>query len=69
LNLTGIIFAVQFTALLLIGAYADYGKWRPWVLVGFTGMLYLCQFALTALNKPEQWWGAQVCYVAGIIGE
>ena len=34
LDLTGIIFAVQFVALLIIGAYADYGKWRPWVLVG-----------------------------------
>lgn len=32
-------------------------------------MLYLCQFAIATLNKPGQWVGAQVCYVAGIIGE
>lgn len=35
---------------------------------GFTAMLYLCQFAISAMNKPGQWWGAQVCYVAGIVG-
>jgi hypothetical protein len=34
LNLTGIIFAIQFVTLLFIGAYADYGKWRPWVMIG-----------------------------------
>jgi hypothetical protein len=69
LNLTGIIFAVQFVALLILGAYGDYGKWRPWILISFTAMLYLCQFAISAINKPTQWWGAQVCYVAGIVGE
>jgi MFS-type transporter involved in bile tolerance (Atg22 family) len=68
LNLTGIIFAVQFVALLILGAYGDYGKWRPWILISFTAMLYLCQFAISAINKPTQWWGAQVCYVAGIVG-
>jgi hypothetical protein len=30
-------------------------------------MLYLCQFAISVINKPEQWWGAQCCYVAGIV--
>jgi hypothetical protein len=34
LNLAGIIFAIQFVTLLFIGAYADYGKWRPWVMIG-----------------------------------
>ena len=34
LNLTGIIFAIQFVTLLFIGAYSDYGKWRPWVMIG-----------------------------------
>lgn len=36
--------------------------------LGFTGMLYICQFAIATLNKPSQWFGAQVCYVAGITG-
>jgi len=38
-------------------------------LISFTAMLYLCQFAISAINKPTQWWGAQVCYVAGIVGQ
>ena len=33
LNLNGIQFAVQFIALLFIGPYADYGTWRPWLLI------------------------------------
>jgi hypothetical protein len=34
LNLTGIIFAIQFVSLLFIGAYADFGNWRPYLLIG-----------------------------------
>jgi hypothetical protein len=34
LNLTGIIFAIQFVTLLCIGAYADFGNWRPFLLIG-----------------------------------
>lgn len=34
LNIAGIIFAIQFVTLLMVGAYADYGKWRPWVMIG-----------------------------------
>jgi hypothetical protein len=29
-------------------------------------LLYCCQFSISALNKPEQWIGAQVCYVVGV---
>jgi hypothetical protein len=43
LNLTGIIFAIQFVTLLFIGAYADYGKWRPWVMIGECPGLQICQ--------------------------
>lgn len=84
LNLSGIIFAIQFVTLLMVGAYADYGKWRPWVMigecggrvcrstntkwVGFMGICYCCQFSISALNKPSQWPGAQVCYVVGVYG-
>lgn len=34
LDLNGILFAVQLACLLLIGPYADYGNWRPWLLIG-----------------------------------
>jgi len=33
LDITGILFAAQLVALLTIGPYADYGHWRPWIMI------------------------------------
>ena len=33
LDLTGILFACQLFVLLMIGPYADYGNWRPWIMI------------------------------------
>ncbi|KAM3508636.1 hypothetical protein MY11210_006638 [Beauveria gryllotalpidicola] len=33
LDITGILFAAQLVTLLTIGPYADYGNWRPWVMI------------------------------------
>ncbi|ORY27919.1 putative autophagy protein [Naematelia encephala] len=65
LDLTGIIFAIQLVSLLFLGAYADFGNWRPFLLIGFTALLYICQFAMCGLAAPGQWQGAQACYVLG----
>ena len=34
LDLSGILFAVQIVVMFVIGPYADYGNWRPWILIG-----------------------------------
>ena len=41
LDMNGILFAVQLVILLVIGPYADYGKWRPWVLIGKRSLEFL----------------------------
>jgi len=33
LDFTGILFACQLVILLIIGPFADYGNWRPWILI------------------------------------
>lgn len=33
LDVTGILFAAQLVLLLTIGPYADYGTWRPWIMI------------------------------------
>lgn len=33
LDVTGIMFAAQLVMLLTIGPYADYGNWRPWIMI------------------------------------
>jgi hypothetical protein len=85
LDVTGILFAAQLVLLLTIGPYADYGNWRPWIMISkfrltpaqfnayekiysmliiilFTVgqcVLYICQFAMCGISKPEQWQAAQ----------
>jgi hypothetical protein len=53
LNLTGIIFAIQFVTLLFIGAYADYGKWRPWVMIGEYSALQICQHLIERFHRSS----------------
>lgn len=36
LDANGILFACQLAVLLIIGPYADYGTWRPWLLITWT---------------------------------
>lgn len=33
LDVTGILFAAQLVTLLTVGPYADYGNWRPWIMI------------------------------------
>lgn len=34
LNVTGVLFASQLATLMFLGPYADYGNWRPWIMIG-----------------------------------
>ena len=44
LNVTGILFASQLTLLLMLGPYADYGNWRPWIMITFQTILCTSPF-------------------------
>ncbi|TQV97545.1 hypothetical protein V2A60_006704 [Cordyceps javanica] len=65
LDITGILFAAQLVTLLTIGPYADYGNWRPWIMIIAQSVLYVCQFAMCGINQPGQWQAAQALYVVG----
>ncbi|KAJ6787529.1 hypothetical protein PWT90_02784 [Aphanocladium album] len=65
LDITGILFAAQLVTLLTVGPYADYGNWRPWIMIIAQSILYICQFAMCGINKPGQWQAAQALYVVG----
>ncbi|ORX36209.1 autophagy protein [Kockovaella imperatae] len=67
LDVTGILFAVQLVVLMTLGPYADYGNWRPWIMIFFQLVLEACQFAMCGLSKPGQWQVAQALYVLGSI--
>lgn len=65
LDITGILFAAQLVTLMTIGPYADYGNWRPWIMIFWQIILYICQFAMCGISEPSQWQTAQALYVVG----
>ncbi|KAL1411607.1 hypothetical protein Q8F55_002571 [Vanrija albida] len=67
LDITGIMFAAQLFTLLTVGPYADYGNWRPWIMIVAQSILYICQFAMCGMSKPSQWQAANALYVLGSI--
>lgn len=67
LDLNGILFACQLVVLLFIGPYADYGTWRPYLLIFWTVVGIACSFAFFGLTKPDDWAIASGFYVAGYL--
>lgn len=80
LDLNGILFAVQLVCLLVIGPYADYGHWRPGLLICerirvpsdtrlirevFTVILWGMTLGVTGLTGPNQWQAANALFVLG----
>jgi MFS-type transporter involved in bile tolerance (Atg22 family) len=68
LDVNGIQFAVQLILLLTIGPYADYGSWRPWIMIVFQIIVYICTFTMCGISRPDQWEAALTLYTLGNIG-
>ncbi|KAI0255030.1 MFS general substrate transporter [Lactifluus subvellereus] len=51
----GISFAFQTVLLLVIGAWADYGTWRPNITIVFTLLGVGVSFAWLGVEDPSQW--------------
>ncbi|KAH9988977.1 autophagy-related protein 22-like protein [Russula vinacea] len=58
----GICFAIQAVMLLMIGAWADYGTWRPNILIFFTILSVGSSFAWLGIQEPSQWPGGVCCF-------
>ncbi|ORX40335.1 putative autophagy protein [Kockovaella imperatae] len=65
LDISGIMFAVQAVFLLIIGPFADYGNWRPFILTGAQIVLWIMQFALVGIKEPKDWQIANGIYLVG----
>ncbi|KAF9048575.1 autophagy-related protein 22-like protein [Panaeolus papilionaceus] len=61
----GISFAIQAVLLIIIGAWADYGTWRPQITVLFTVMAVAVSFAWLGVEDPSKWQAATALYVLG----
>ncbi|GAW00214.1 MFS general substrate transporter [Lentinula edodes] len=63
----GISFAIQAALLLLIGAWADYGRWRPNITIFFTILAVAVSFAWLGVDDPSQWRAGTALYILGLI--
>ncbi|KAG0706740.1 MFS general substrate transporter [Suillus ampliporus] len=63
----GIGFAIQAVLLLLIGAWADYGTWRPNITIVFTVAAVAMSFAWLGVEDPSQWQAGVALYILGLI--
>ncbi|KAJ7168533.1 MFS general substrate transporter [Mycena filopes] len=63
----GISFAIQAALLLLIGAWADYGKSRPNITIFFTVLAVAVSFAWLGVEDPAQWRSGVALYILGLI--
>ncbi|KAF7973915.1 hypothetical protein HWV62_13964 [Athelia sp. TMB] len=67
LTTNGISFAIQAVLLLFIGAWADYGSWRPNITIFFTLLAVAVSFAWLGVENPSQWRAGVVLYILGLI--
>ncbi|KAG7089392.1 hypothetical protein E1B28_011080 [Marasmius oreades] len=63
----GISFAVQAALLLFIGAWADYGRWRPNITIFFTFLAVGVAFAWLGVADPSRWRAGVALYILGLI--
>ncbi|KAE8260355.1 hypothetical protein A4X13_0g393 [Tilletia indica] len=59
----GIGFAIQVVLFLFIGSLADYGSYRPWILVFFTVCGAASCMAWFGVTDPSQWQAAMGIYI------
>ncbi|TBU38548.1 MFS general substrate transporter [Dichomitus squalens] len=63
----GISFALQAVVLLIIGAWADYGTWRPNITIFFTILAVAVSFAWLGVEDPSRWEAGVALYILGLI--
>ncbi|OAL22174.1 hypothetical protein AYO20_11215 [Fonsecaea nubica] len=63
----GISFAIQVVLFLLIGSLADYGKWRPYVLLFWSIVSFAIGFGWLGIHTQDKWPAATGMYMTGLI--
>lgn len=63
----GISFVIQAVLFIAIGSFADYGKFRPYILMAGTVVGVAIGFAWLGVTKAEQWEAATALYIVGLI--
>lgn len=51
----GISFAIQTLVFLLLGSFADFGTWRPNILIGLSFVAFGIGFGWLGVHTKEDW--------------
>ncbi|CAN6631609.1 hypothetical protein TRVA0_013S01156 [Trichomonascus vanleenenianus] len=54
----GIGFVLQSVVFLFLGAFADYGSWGPYILIGLSILSWGVQFGFLGVHDPSKWQAA-----------
>lgn len=63
----GISFAIQVVVFLVIGSFADFGTWRPNILIGLSIVAYAIGFGWLGVHDSEKWHVGVGLYMVGLI--
>jgi len=65
LKTNGISFALQAVLFLFIGSFADYGQWRPWILIFWTVLSWGVGFGWLGVHDGAKWQAGTALYILG----
>ncbi|ORX34854.1 autophagy protein [Kockovaella imperatae] len=65
LDISGILTAVTVVVMFVLGPYADYGNWRPWIMIGAEVITWGCEFGMMSIKDVSQWQTANVLWALG----
>lgn len=63
----GISFAIQIVVFLIIGSFADFGTWRPNILIGLSLVAWAIGFGWLGVHDAGKWEAATGLYIVGLI--
>lgn len=63
----GISFAIQALLFLVIGAYADFGNFRPWILTFWSVVCFAIGFGWLGIYEADKWLAGTWMYIFGLL--
>lgn len=63
----GISFAIQIVLFLLIGSFADFGSFRPNILIVLSIFAFGIGFAWLGVHTPDKWLVGTGLFIVGLI--
>lgn len=63
----GISFAIQIVLFLFIGSFADFGSFRPNILIVLSIIAYAIGFAWLGVHTADKWQAGTALYILGLI--